>query len=634
MVGIFLRNGQLDLGGADFVLEGKSFIFNAEMAEPFSTDFDVPKTDRNIYILGAAGLLDFADQPMGYALEPVNLSVNGMMIDAMIQVVSVTDDSISICIYERPMADIMDKTFNEILSDVPVTTIYHWNYRSDRDVPDVFRRYKMNDTYNDRYFQYHPSLPLNGIMAKLEQVSGANMPRFDDTWRLMASRKYVCPQCPWQMITGTFKDSDTMVLRAGQHIVNDASGWNGIDAVGDSNVTEITFNRDCTATIRPYVIWKKKLTAGNNFWVIGVYKNGDYVTGMMFETVATGDYNGVVAPQTPIVIDFAEGDTLSFGFSENGVVNQHNRFKLISACLDITYTNYAITDADQDTDELVYCYDTPCLWDEGFGGGLTGHYFEPDNPNPYVTIYNEAGVTQRYVTLNLPYKSFSYIGFYSSLPKVKIKDFLRSMAWAMGKHLVRTGTGVELVDAGTAIKVQGRITETRPSTDYVGKRTVVQWADETIAGSVDIRNEWLEDFKTIHKSVLEQVMTSGIYNVAYIQQYTLKQTQDSDGNTSTEAEFWDNEGMVVTADWINPDNNKTYSLMLFGSLPFFDLEALNHGIVQVNISTYSQLPVDTDYVYLDGRKYWVCEWETDTVTGCTEITALLKPNPIILENRE
>lgn len=634
MVAIFLRNGQLDMGGADFSVSGKPFIFNTDMAEPFSTDFEVPKTERNVNILGTAGLLDFTSQPLGSVLEPVNLCIGGQMTDAMLQVVSVSEHSISLCVFERPLPAILDSDINTILKDVPVTTIYHWNYRSDRDVPDVFRRYKMCDTYNDRYFQYHPSLPLNGIMARIEQVTGTSMPRFDNGWRLMASRKSVCPQCPWQMIAGTFSDSDTMVLRAGQSIVNDAPGWNGIDDVGDSDVTEITFNRSCTATIYPYISWKKRLTAGNNFFVIGIYKNGEYVTGILWETVAGGDMNGIERPSSPVTMDFQAGDTLSFRFAENGLTDNRNRFKLISACFDITYTNYVITEDDNETDDLVYCYDTPCLWEESHDGGMVGHYFEPDNPNPYVTIYNEAGVTQRYVTLDLPYKSFSYIGFYSSLPKVRLKDFLRGMAWAMGKHLVKDGDGIILSDSGKTAVISGNIREFRPSSTHIGQTTRVLWADGTVAGETAINNEWLESEKVIHQSALERVEKASSHNVAYIRQYTLNTETDTDGNTTTEAEFWENDGMVITSDWLNPDNNRTYSLVVFSSLPFYDLGALKKGVVEADISTFSFIPPDTDYIYLDGRKFWVVEWDTDTVTGTTELTALLKPNPIILEYRE
>lgn len=608
MTGIFLNDGQLDMGGADFCLESKGFIFNADMTEPFSTDFTIPKTEKNVFLLGASGLLDFTTQPLGTALEPVNLVIGGRVLHAMIQVVNVKENSIDICLFQRPLPPIMDKTISQIVKDVPDVSVYYWDYNSEGIVPDVFKRYIASEdsSDNDRYYQLHPTYTMNSVMEAIENAEGYTMPRFDDNLCLMASQAYVCPENTHQNVMVAYRDS-VCVITASQHITNDAKGWDGETAIESSDSNGFTFNRHCKCNIKGDIIWRKRLALRDQSFTLGLYINDVYQSGVTFTAAMGGLANGV-EHYYPHTFELNEGDSLSWKLT----TSTGTSLRTLSCMFQIDYIegSYDITDDDYQSVNLVYSHSDAFIAEEQSGGSIVKHYYRADF-SAAIGIYNEVGTQQYVVWLDLPYRAMSYIGYYSSLPKISLKNLLRSLAWALGKRLVSTQTGVDMVDIGLTQTITAQITCISPSSDSLGQKNKILWGDGTAAFEWNIDNVWLVDEKVIHQSLLAR--TEQQNGILYIPQYKVR---------NGKGDLWNNDSAVICSSSGNTLTRR------FTTLPSYNLTQLRYGVMEIQCYTYDNINDDSDFIIIDGRKFWIVEVTTDTVTGRSDITAIMVPQAI------
>ena len=128
MVTIQLTGGTLDIGSEQAMeLEVTAMRFSGGISDAYTNDIDLPKTRNNIQLLECYNLLDSPNQLYGTQIKPAVLTVDGYMLDVHIQVVSVTDDTITICLYQKILPnDLRDKEIRELIRDDD-NSIVVWN---------------------------------------------------------------------------------------------------------------------------------------------------------------------------------------------------------------------------------------------------------------------------------------------------------------------------------------------------------------------------------------------------------------------------------------------------------------------------------------------------------------------------
>lgn len=621
---IQMEGGSLDVYKQDIAWEWTDIRFSDGIRDQYSTDIDLPKTANNCALLGISGLLDSTGQLFGSHIQPCVLCVNGKMVDVYIQIVAITEDGISVCLFERTLPDdVFGKKVREFMED-DWNTIWVWSVNTMTAYPQSFPTYNYGSSYMPKLAMKHPSRKLNDLIAEINStLQDFTLPSVDDSLWLMAGQKYVCPENPHQVIEGTFTDSDTLVVVGGQHVVNDMEGWNGLSKVGESTVKEITFNRSVDATIDIYAAWCESAAVGNHVYYLSIYKNDNFVTGLAVQTNLGGLRTGVIHPSHPWQMHFEAGDVLKFGIEGESASNIHNKFKLFSAVFDITYANYTITEDDYGTD-LVYCYKHPSL--KTFNPAATGDYDDQWFDGRTVNIYSYAVADTTPIspvtTLTLPWRGISYFGYWCNIGDITLKELYFGICWLYGLKPVRGMDSLTLVSANdTRELADGEVVEIRPDTDKLGKSTTVSWAGgEGVSVLTSINNEWLEDEVSRHTSPFAYIGQTGM-GLAKINQYEITGELNSDGETTWDCKYTEPEGAVLCVYGQYGRDHR------WGLLPPPPIDKMGFNkitqVMECTIKTYDAELKDIDYVYYLGRKFMVIEGDLDLESGLTTLTTLL-----------
>lgn len=626
MFGIYLTNGALDVYEQDASWEWTSIRFSEGLQDAYTTDIVIPKNRNNIWLLDAAGLLDRTQQPLGRKIAPCTLSIGHKNIDAYIEVVSLIDDDINICIYEK---SIENTSLKKWLVDND-NSIWEWNIRSVDVYPNYFKEYWYGMSYNARYAQYHPSMPLNDIIDRWSQASGIQMPHADAKHRVVSTNKYVCPQNKHQYIEGSWtKDSgEYAVLSGGQHITNDCSFRYS------PSETKITFNRDCKVKISCYFAWKRKSNVTRRFW-FDICKS---TPGMPVQTftcyIKSDEFTNYIQWDSWDNVVFKEGSTL-YVRCEN-----ENKYDLLNFVLSLTITDYNITEDDYG-EELKYIARSPRLTVYSIGGVFTrrinGGWVRYDDPYQYLYFdivdniigfyYARTGHLSEHLArfFESEFGSFAYFGFYCNLPDIELKDLLFGLCWLDKKKVVKHAVvdnwsltnQVDFVNADEGQEIDGNITETRISADQLGRNNYILQNGESQNTPVStIDNDWLEEHKNLHTSPF--AYTPKRYgNWGCLDQYSNPEYDSDSGEYK--CDFEEVEGFPIL------DSGQVDIMLYHPELSTMDFDKITQSI-GVTIETISNIPDLVDYVYLDGRKYMVVDINTDLNTNFSEINAILLPN--------
>lgn len=624
MTQIYLENGQLDLYKQDIEWEWKTVRFSDGMQDQYSTDITIPKNGKNLQLLGAAGLLDRTQQPFGDMLSPCTLSTGQKQIDAYLEVISVTEDEINICVYERTIDNTNIKKW--LVDDN--STIFQWNVDTRSLYPNDFRMYWYGMGYNENAAQLHPYKPLNTIIDKVSQASGITIPHGDPKHCVVATNKYVCPQNKRQVIEGHWtKDSgEYAVMSGGQHVTNDLEwSWS-------PDVTEIKFNRRCKATINVFYAWEKKGSVTNRFWfnvVRSTPQTPDYVLTCFMNSNQWANRAEWDADNN---FTFEQGSTLKV----HCISNNLQKYKTLDFVMIIDYRDYDIVDDDYGI-EMQYVGRLPRLkvpsndkkysfgvgqafteYDDyqylKFDGGVIGyHYNRVSHPAEHAAHY--------YQSIRC---SFCYFGYYANLADIEVKDLLFGLSWLdhkkIAKHVIVDNYAiyptVEFVSCDESIVVDGIIKETRMSDDRLGQNNYILQTDENPTNPVvTIPNKWLEESVTLHQSPFTYTPKRwGAWGC--IDQYSNMEYNDED--ESYKCDFENVEGFCIM------DSGQTNTLLYHPEISTMDFEKLTQSI-GVTIETTTMMLDFYDFVFLDGRKYFVVEGNTDLNTNITTLTCLLVP---------
>lgn len=432
---IFLRTlyGAVDFPqDEDFTWSWQTPFWSNGLRKAWSTDVTIPKTTGNLHALQLSNPLD------GYRGEkiPGFIQIGGRTLDVDVVVGSISDEGISISLYERIIDEkILQKSLKSWFKD-DNSTIYKWYSWAHTDYPEIFRNYVYGMDFNRSAAQRHPSCHLNPMIEHVNQVEGIQLPLVPDTWCALSTGKKVCPQNTIQMMEVYCEDSECKA-RGGQHVVNDLKFTNP--------TTGIYFNRGCKARVTVWVSFDKKGSVTTDSWFRIIYDYNDSTTNIPTQTwdvtIPTSQYANGVWMRSFDLTSLQHGDgTMSFKFGNDGIGD--GKFNVLNAVLRFEYYDY--DDSDEDTEELQYIPRRPRLlvtsndgWFKVGGVEYTGvneRYIDFDGKLCYYH-YNRTGHVGEHLTMSFGTedRTFSYFGLYWNLPDITIADFLYSTAILQGK---------------------------------------------------------------------------------------------------------------------------------------------------------------------------------------------------------
>lgn len=636
IISLQLNDGYLDVYTQDIEWTWETIRFSDGIRDQFSTDIDIPKTQNNMHLLDVAGLLDSMTQPLGTQLAPCVMTLGDNVMDVYLQVVSVREEEMTICVFEKTIPNsILDTNVGKYVFDDD-NSIFVWNVNTRNAYPNDFKTYWYGMGYNANYAQLHPSKDLNEVIQRVNAGAGINMPLSPSSKYVVATKKTVCPQNKIQVIEGHWTDDsgNYAVLSGGQHITNDCEFSYSPDK------TTITFNRNCKVSGKIYFSFKKKGYVTNSFPLyVCRYKQGE----------------PVVAPAFNMISNTVESDvdwgTFQFSMTEGCelrvMCNNTNKYEMLDFVIVLSITDYVINDDDYGQ-ELKYIGRTPRIkvyssdglfkfgdnpWQDmvdGSGGGYTYCWFDGTT---YKTHFGLTGSTYGgEETFTLEWCSLAYFGYWCNIPDIKVKELMWGLCWTDGKKLVNTtihnmwmlNKVLQYQDANDTAIIEGWISETRISSDRLGKDNYILsngQKEEQAEPISHIDNQWLENTKKLHESPFSYAPWR------YGYWYCIDQYSDPEYDAESEeckCDFNDVDGFAVAE--AGTVQTLLYRLN-FDKMGFQDMTQS----IEVDIHTYNDVK-NLDFVFLDGRKYMVIEGSTDLKTGESTLTALLVPyNPQQLE---
>lgn len=628
MVSIQLSGGSLDIYKQDIQWSWTTVRFSEGIRDPYSNDFDIPRTANNVALLNACGLLDSREQPLGGHISPCVLSMDETLMDAYMEVVSVDDEQITVCLYEKTFPEgALDKTVGSLVKDTD-DTIYVWNTNSEGAYPE-FRKYFYGMGYNKNYAQYHPSKDLNYVIQSVNSALGINVPNSPSARYAVATKKTVCPQNRVQVIEGhwTSESGNYAVLNGGQNITNDCEF-----SYSPSNTT-VTFNRDCKVKGRFFYSYKKKSTVTNDFTILVLRYDEGQTPYSMGYTIPSHLWASLVLEDSFTAV-MHEGSQLRV------MCNDTNKYDMLNFVLYLEIDGYDITDDDYGI-ELKYVGRTPRIkvWsDDGmfkFGshgwrqlastsGGYTYCFFDATTYSAHTHFTGHPNQTQTQ-DFTLRWCSLAYFGFWCNLPEITVKDLMFGSCWADGKKLVNSyavNVGgawktLEYRDANDAAVIDGRVKSIRPSSDKLGAKNYILMSGqgrENAEPVSEIDNRWLESGVNLHESPFAWCPKR--YGTMYCLYQYSNPSQDPETG-EYKCDFEEIEGFAVA-------NAGSIPTMLFN----FTLDTMGFERVVQSVEVDIETPDDVknlDFVFLEGRKYMVVEGQQDLNTGMSEIKAVLMP---------
>lgn len=601
MLSIILNDNELDLfEDSEIVWQWTAFRFQTVLRDAYSNNFSIPKTNHNIQVLGVYSILDQSDIQFEGRLQPAVMNLNGTIMPIYIQVCSINDKEIEICIYEdkliytikgSKLENVKDSPENFYNIDTGVFTpksIFEWNRYSSEINPDIFKYYNYGATYNPYFANIHPSIKLNDILDKIGEQHNVNIQHFSDLWRVICTKRTVCPENKTQVLEfntrGALEDN-TFTVFGGQHVTNDTDF---------SGMTEITFNRHTEVDIDIWYCWNRKNTTTNSYkvWVV---KNDDDIAEIVLNSSAYhSDYGNRFIQAT-----FEAGDKLKFQCWHG------NKYKNISFVVKMTHNNYDITEDDYG-EELLY-----------------------KGRRPRLQSYSDTNDDYTYIEFNGSYNhlqteslSFSYFGLWCNIPKLTVGELLYSLQYIMNARCIQREDTIffdQFVDRNS--EVAGEMTSLKFHSSSVGKNNYLRWKDgKEQSPIVTFDNEWLQNEK-----VWSQNCFKWIKNDRVVPQYTMEINEDAEMDLNN-PEAYLNELIKYNYDdfdepvllFFLPPHNQPATMHTFG------LERINNcKEVSFTLTDFPPEITDLDTIYVDGREYYIIEGEKNFKTGQTTIKALL-----------
>lgn len=612
MISLILPDGELDVYKQDIAWNWTTIRFSDTLRDAYSTDFTIPKNHNNVSLLGASGLLDSPNQLFGTQIKPAVLVTGGNPVDVYIQVVSITDDDIQLCVYEKMLDDaLMGKSLRDLLTDYDPTSVFEWNKNSVNDYNSAFYRYNYGSPYNSRWAQCHGSVNLRNLIQRINNRYQTNLPLngIMSYWRVVCTGKNVCPQTTTQMVecrwdrTAESNVRSKFLIIGGQHVVNNLEGYEET-----TERREITFNRRCTIAFRSWISWECYPQYGT--YQIYLKVNGN-IRKTFNITVPAGDAACGVQEYSQDAININANDVVTIE-TTTGVFPLQN----CAITMEWKINNYAITEEDYGN-SLKYSYRPAKL--PLFQYYSTQGVHEVDGlfdgaGHTINTTYNGGGAT----TYTFPKRSLSYFGLYCNLPDITLKDLYFSLCWLTGQKAVFENGAMRLVSPDDDLEIDGYINSISPVSSNMGQRNYIRYRGQENATPISVIDSvWLEEEHNVHQSFFVYTPNNGGY--AEIDQYEIIPSEDENiGYTVT---FNDVDGIACCMESSYQGVGRLVPMPAINTMGFEHITS----VIEVDFETDDYRVKGLDYLHYQGRRYMIVSGDTDMQTGWSRLKMLLVP---------
>lgn len=213
--------------------------FSDVFADEFSTDFELPRTAKNIRLLDVWSVLARQGEPFGN-MVPCLAVMRGWQGDGALSIDGMTADDIKVTLYARGLPESLKGDLRDIVTDTAETIIDFTTTQLEQSgsVKAVNRT-----LYADRVAVVRPNVRVQWLLSLIASNTGITMPTVDADMRIVATRQVVCPQNTVQVLDATWGDTSGEWTRSGQHITNE---------VGSEGVT-VQMNRAATVQVSAWV---------------------------------------------------------------------------------------------------------------------------------------------------------------------------------------------------------------------------------------------------------------------------------------------------------------------------------------------------------------------------------------------
>lgn len=634
---ILIGGEALDIASNQVEINWKNIRFDTAIADPWSTDVEMPNNEHNVRILGACGLLDRG--PMYNHQVRCLLVIHNLPKDGYLHITSITPSTITATCYLTTIPyELWDKDLRDYYPADTESTIYRWDRYTPIEsgiVDDIgFWRYD----YNSRYYsnliaQYHPSVRAERINQLIQTAENITLPTLNNDLYTMATKKVVCPQCKWQLLSSYMHGQAVDVggkdipFVGGQHISNNVkcewsykdvawdNGWTDLYApttfhkwFDDQQRTKITFNRSGMMHIKVYAVCDRSTTI-----TVRLYKNGTDVTNQYHSQLTTPVHKLDAAPtgnpenylsMACYYVPYEKDDEFSvrYHYVSSGAIAGDN----VYATILIEHSGYAITDDDY-VEDLGYIA-------MPFGFGFAWHH-GTDGAQGW--LYSTGGNGQGPALLN---HSYCYYGVWANMPSCNVRDWLTGMCWVHNRKTKLDGYELIFTSPDQSKEIEGNIEEIRTYDDSLGQKNIVKYRDDNIPQWWKIDNEFLNPETDIYTAPFGTCLNR--YGIAWVEQYKFEDEMtepNAVGATwvkDVNVDFEDLGLMLFTC----AQAGGTYQLERAPQLTLFSLDELN--TMSATITTLTPEVLDCDWVYLHGRKFLVKEGKLDCETGMYEIEVI------------
>ena len=591
MIKIALMGGMLDVPAQEISSSFASMRFAESIPDQWTTDIELPRTARNVSLLGAYGELDrgqlFGEKiPCFIATERHN-DVGCLTVDRL------TEDTITVTVYFGTMpTEILDTKIRDIIADDATTTVDMVQFSLDTTVRNVGKYLfysSLQAVYNNAGMvvppydplglPLMPSINVNHLLSKIGNAIGYTMPYFTEQWWITAKELVGSRNVPAVNTYGVNLDGihEDAIFSCSQ---------DGVSIGTASDKITVKVDQNCTLKIR---IGGKVFAPNPPMGAIRVTSdNAPYADGMI-----TNDTT------VHIIIDYSFSATAGTVYSWDVESTALYGYLSVRAC--------TVGQTPQESDEHAT-----------IDPKLMGRYTEGSVDEEGYKAHNYA----------YPYICDCYIGTIACLGDVTVKELLTALCWQTGQRIVVDGNTLSFtLPNATKTLRNATLIAFEPVFDKLGRQNKIKHTDGDV-WSFGINNSLLADEVTVQDvKIWSKRAVRGIepLNSLYAPIFNFNYDDDT--------QKWEIEmGEDIDGVIIGVLNTSTWFLRPIGKPSWMGIDELGK-VALTTWQTYEDVS-EYDYVFIDGHKYMIVDGTTDEESGLCEFRALEVMNVSAVRGRD
>lgn len=594
MMQIALMGGMLDVPAQEISSSFASMRFAESIPDQWTTDIELPRTARNVSLLGAYGELDrgqlFGEKiPCFIATERHN-DVGCLTVDRL------TEDTITVTVYFGTLpTEILDTKIRDIIADDAYTTAemvdYDYNpsvkscgkYNFYSSLQAVYNGVDMKvKPWNTYGLPLMPCIRVNYLLTLIGNKIGYTMPYFTEPWWIVAKELVGSRNVPAVVtygVTDTNVDDDPVT----------SCQQTGISVSISSNKINIKVDQDCRLSV-----------------VVGgtIYEYYDYP----YPYIPMIRITNASAPTVDGSIDYPQAYDEAVNYTFNATAgtlytwNVNSNIYVAKALLTVKAVTVGQIPQEDDEHEAI----------------------DPKNFGRYTDV--DQDIYRNYCYPNI---AECYIGTIACLGDVTVKELLTALCWQTGQRIVVDGNTLSFtLPNATKTLRNATLTAFEPVFDKLGRQNVLKRADGN-KWSFGINNSLLADEVTTQEVKIWSKMVNfagiTITNRLYAPIFAFE--WDDDKHKWDIAMGEDIDGVII-----GELDTATWSLKPLSKPSWMGIDELGK-VALTTWQTYEDVS-EYDYVFIDGHKYMIVDGTTDEESGLCEFRALEVMNVSAVRGRD